>query len=99
MTRSAPVVGVLAAFLTGAVLLLTVSTVTTVGIAVVLAVLTVLALRSGSTAALDAVLITDLLYLAVAVDVLWLWPLPGAVSVVVAGGLAYRSPRRTLWQS
>jgi len=97
--RGARVVAVLAAFLAGAVLLLTQGTVTAVGVAVVLVVLTGLALRSGSAAALDAVLMTDLLYLAVAVGVLGLWPLPAAVAVVVAWGLAYRSPRATFWRS
>lgn len=97
--RGARVVAVLAAFLAGAVLLLTQGTVTAVGVAVVLVVLTGLALRSGSAATLDAVLMTDLLYLAVAVGVLGLWPLPAAVAVVVAWGLAYRSPRATFWRS
>jgi membrane protease YdiL (CAAX protease family) len=64
-----------------------------------LVVLTGLAMRCASPASIDAVLTTDLLYLAVNVGVLGLWPLPAAVAVVVAWVLARRQPRAKLWRS
>lgn len=93
------VVAVLATLLAGAVLLLLQSTATTVGAALLLIVLTTTALKSASKAALDAVLMADLLYAAVAVGLLWLWPLPAAVAVVGAWLLARRSARAELWRS
>ncbi len=97
--RGAAAIVVLGAWLTGATLLLTRTTAVTVAAAVVLAVLTTMALRSSSPAAVDVMVLTDLLYLAVAIDVLGLWPLPAAVAVVGAWALARRSPRAELWRS
>lgn len=68
-------------------------------VALLLVALTGTALRSGSSAAVDAIVMTDLLYAAVAIRVLGLWPLPAAVAVVAAFGLACRSPRAMLWRS
>lgn len=92
------VVAVVATLLAGAVLLVD-DVVSMVVVAAVLAVLTGLALRSASPAAIDAVAMADLLYLAVNVGVLGLWPLPAAVVVLVAWVLARRQPRATLWRS
>lgn len=102
--RSARVTGpgvmvVLATVLAGAVLVVVTGPVTLAAVAVVLLVLTGLALRSSSSAAIDAVVMTDLLYVAVHVNVLGPWPLPAAIAVAVAGAAASRSPRAALWRS
>ena len=97
--RGAAAIVVVGAWLTGATLLLTRTPAVTVGAAVVLAVLTTMALRSSSPAAVDVMVLTDLLYLAVSIDVLGLWPLPAAAAVVAAWALARRSPRAELWRS
>ena len=65
--RGRALIAVLAAMLAGAVLLLVEGTATTVVVALVLVALTGMALRSASSAALDAVLMTDLLYASVTV--------------------------------
>jgi len=89
-----------AALLAGAVLLaLSHSGTAAAAALLLLAALLVLALRSGSGAAVDAVILTILLYAAVAAGVFGLWPLPGAVAVLVAWWLARRSPRGQLWRS
>lgn len=92
------VVAAVATLLAGAVLLVD-DTVSLVVVTVVLAVLTGWAMRSASPASIDAVVMTDLLYVAVNVDVLGLWPLPAAVVVLVAWVLARRQPRAKLWRS
>ncbi len=88
-----------AALLAGAVLLALSYSGTAAAALLLLAALLVLALRSGSSAAVDAVILTILLYAAVAAGVFGLWPLPGAVAVLVAWWLARRSPRGQLWRS
>ena len=88
-----------AALLAGAVLLALSCPGTAAAALLLLAVLMLLALRSGSGAAVDAVLMTILLYSAVAVDVFGLWPLPGFAAVLGAWLLARRSPRARLWWS
>lgn len=97
--RGPGIVAVLAAVLAGAVLLLLQGTGTAVVVVLLLVALTGIGLRSGSSAAVDAIVMTDLLYATVSIRVLGLWPLPAAVAVVAAWGLAYRSPRATLWRS
>ncbi len=92
-------VTVVATLLTGAVLLALASLETAVAAVLVLVVLLLLSRRSGCGAAVDAVVMTVLLYAAVAVDVLGLWPLPGAVAVLVAWWVASRSARGPLWWS
>ena len=76
-------VTVVAALLAGVVLLALSSVPTAPAAALVLAVLLLCAWRSGSGAAMDAVVMTALLYAAIAVDVFGLWPLPGVVAVLV----------------
>ena len=86
---------VVAALLAGVVLLALSSVPTAPAAAVVLAVLLLCAWRSGSGAAMDAVVMTALLYAAVAVDVFGLWPLPGSQVVAscgVPGCVAATSP-------
>lgn len=85
--------------LAGCVLVMFQRPATTAAAALVLAAVTMLAWRSGMSAAVDAVVLTDLLYLAVAVQLLGPWPLPGLVAVVTAGLLAHRSIRAPLWRS
>lgn len=92
------VVAVVATLLAGAVLLVD-NVVSLVVVTAVLVVLTGLAIRSASPASIDAVLMTDLLYLVMNVGVLGLWPLPAAVVVLVAWVLARRQPRAKLWRS
>ena len=92
-------VTVVAALLAGAVLLALGAPGTAATAALVLAVLLVSARRSGCSAAMDAVVLTVLLYATVAAGVFGLWPLPGLVAVLVAWWLARRSARGALWQS
>lgn len=65
----------------------------------VLGLLAVVAWRAGSAPAVDAVLMTGLLYLTLSLGVFGLWPLPGAVAVLAAWVLARRSKRAGLWRS
>lgn len=95
----AAVVTVVATLLAGAVLLTLGHPGSATAAVLMLAVLALLARRSGSNAAVDAVVITGLLYAAVAVGVFGLWPLPGAVAVLGAWWLVRRSPRVQLWRS
>lgn len=88
-----------AALLTGSVVLALSRPGTAAAALLLLAVLMLLALRSGSSAAVDAMIMTILLYAAVAVDVFGLWPLPGLAAVLAAWWLARRSPRAQLWRS
>ena len=88
-----------AALLAGAVLLALSYPGTAAAALLLLAVLMLLALRSGSSAAVDAMIMTILLYSTVAVDVFGLWPLPGLAAVLAAWWLARRSPRAQLWRS
>ena len=97
-TRAAVITGS-AALLTGAVLLAMTHPAITAAAVLLLAVLTLLTLRSEVAAAVDAMIMTALLYLAVAFDVFGLWPLPGAVAVLAAWLLARRDPRGELWHS
>ena len=92
-------VTVVAALLAGAVLLALGSSMTAVAAVLVLAVLLLLARRSGCDAAMDAVVMTTLLYSAVAIELFGLWPLPGVVAVLAACWLASRSGRGALWRS
>ncbi len=88
----------LATGLAGAVLLVE-GDVALVAVVLVLIALTGWAFRSKSAAALDVALLVDLLYLAVHVGFLGLWPLPAVVAVLVAAALAFRSQRWELWRS
>lgn len=90
-----------AALLAGAVLLALSHPAAAAVTLLFLVVLMALALRSGSAsgAAVDAVVMTALLYAAVAVGVLGLWPLPGLAAVLAAWWAARRSPRAPLWRS
>lgn len=95
----AGVLTVLATLSAGAVLMVVSHPVTAVAGVVVLAVLTVLAWRTGSDEAVDAAVMGALLYAAVAVGVLGLWPVPGVVAVLTAWLLARGSTRARLWRS
>ena len=88
-----------ASLLAGVVLLVLQDDVAAAAAVVALALLALLARRSGSAASVDAVIMSGLLYLALAVGILGLWPLPGAVAVLVAWTLARRSERAGLWRS
>lgn len=93
-----------ASLLAGAVLLVQQDAGVAVAVVPVLGVLALLAWRSGSAAALDAVIMSGLLHLALSagalsVGVVGLWPLPGALAVLVAWLLAFRSERAGLWRS
>ena len=90
---------VVAALLAGAVLLALASAMTAVAAVVALTALVLLARRSRSSPAQDAVTMTVLLYVAVGVDVLGLWPLPGVVAVLAAWWVARRSGRAGLWRA
>lgn len=97
-TQAAVVTGS-ATLLAGAVWLALSYPVTAAAAGLLLAVLMVLALRSSSSASVDAVIMTILLYATVAVDVFGLWPSPGLAAVSAAWWLARRSPRAQLWRS
>ncbi len=88
-----------AAVSAGAVLLALARPGTTVAALLLLVVLMVLARRLRSGPVTDAVVLTVLLHAAVAVGVLGLWPLPGAVAVLAAWWVARRSSRGELWRS
>lgn len=88
-----------AALLAGVVLLALGSYLTAGAVVLVLTVLLLSARRSGCGAAVDAVVMTTLLYAAVGMDAFGLWPLPGVVAVLAAWWLASRSARAALWRS
>ena len=88
-----------ASVLAGLVLVVLQDVVLRVAAVVVLALLALVAWRSRSAAAVDAVLLTALLYLSLSVGVFGLWPLPGTVAVLAAWLLARRSQRSGLWRS
>ena len=92
-------VTVAATVLAGGVLLALSSVGTSVAAVLALGVLVLLAWRSGCSAAADAVALTVLLYVAVGVGVLGLWPLPGVVAVLVAWAVARRSGRAGRWRA
>ncbi|MCY7401567.1 MAG: hypothetical protein LH477_11560 [Nocardioides sp.] len=62
-------------------------------------VLSALAVRSSSVAVRQSVLLVDLLFVAVAVGVLGLWPVPAAVAVVFAWWLSGRGVDEHRWSA
>lgn len=66
---------------------------------VLLVVLSALAVRSSSVAVRQSVLLVDLLFVAVAVGFLGLWPVPAAVAVVLAWWLSGRGVDEHRWSS
>lgn len=66
---------------------------------VLLVVLSTLAVRSSSVAVRQSVLLVDLLFVAVAVGVLGLWPVPAAIAVVLAWWLSGRGVDEHRWSA
>lgn len=64
-----------------------------------LVVLSALAVRSSSVAVRQSVLLVDLLFVAVAVGFLGLWPVPAAIAVVLAWWLSGRGVDERRWSS
>lgn len=88
-----------ASLLAGVVLIVLQDVAVGVSAVLVLGLLALGARRSRSAPAVDAVLMTGLLYLTLSVGIFGLWPLPGAVAVLAAWALARRSARAELWRS
>lgn len=66
---------------------------------VLLVVLSALAVQSSSGAMRQSVLLVDLLFVAVAVGFLGLWPVPAAIAVVLAWWLSGRGVEQHRWSS
>ncbi len=66
---------------------------------VLLVVLSALAVRPSSVAVRQSVLLVDLLFVAVVVGLLGLWPVPAAIALVLAWWLSGRGVEEHRWSS